>query len=126
MTHHEDATDAEHELETLLGLDGTSFGTEAYVVEISAKRVKPTTGQPHGIDYALVLRPTSGGSPWVRYDNAHGVGSGYKKMAKWDHRHQGGGGELRPYRFQGAAKLLGDFWGEVKRVLTEKGVSHDL
>jgi hypothetical protein len=33
---------------------------------------------------------------------------------------------LLVYRFQGVPTLLDDFWNEVKRVLDEKGLPHDL
>jgi hypothetical protein len=32
----------------------------------------------------------------------------------------------RPYRFETAAKLVDDFWREVKRAMDEKGIPHDL
>ena len=129
MTGTEPETD--YALDMLLGLNGRSFESEAggYVSEFSAKRVALTTGQPHGIGYALVLRP-KGGDPWVRFDNAHTVGKhgrGYTKTPDaWDHRHQNGNGPLQVYRFQGVPTLLDDFWNEVKCVLDEKGLPHDL
>lgn len=124
--------DTDYALDMLLGLDGRGFENAGgeYVVEFSVKRVKSTAGQPHGIDYALVLRPKRGGDPWVRFDNAHDVGKpgrGYTKATdEWDHRHQNGNGPQKAYRFQGVPKLLEDFWSEVKQVLDEKGLPHDL
>ena len=124
--------DTDYALDLLLSLDGKGYEHTAggYVIEFSAKQVRPTSGQPHGIDYALVLRPTGGGDPWVRFDNAHSVGKpgrGFKKVPdEWDHRHQDGNGALKPYKFAGVPKLLDDFWAEVKKVLNEKGLPHDL
>ena len=41
------------------------------IVEFVARRTDVTPQRPHGISYALVLRPKAGGAPWVRFDNAH-------------------------------------------------------
>lgn len=123
--------ETDYALDMLLGLDGRSFESDAgqYVIEFSAKRVAPTAGQPHGISYALVLRP-KGGDPWVRFDNAHSIGRLGRSYTKtpdaWDHRHQNGNGPLKAYTFQSVPKLLDDFWNEVKRMLDEKGLPHDL
>jgi hypothetical protein len=122
--------EADYALDMLLGLNGRSFESDAgYVIEFSAKRVVPTKGQPHGIGYALVLRP-KGGDPWVRFDNAHTVGKHGRSYTKtpdaWDHRHQNGNGPLQVYQFRDVPTLLDDFWNEVKRVLDEKGLPHDL
>lgn len=118
-------------LEALLALDGASFtvGRNA-LVEISAHRTEVTRERPHGISYALVLRPLSGGRPWIKFDNAHGVApvrQGYgRKRATYDHWHRTEKDSGRPYDFTTAAALLDDFWQEVRRALDEKGISHDL
>lgn len=119
------------ELEFLLSLDETSYEAAAgYVVEISAKRVPPTKQRPHGIDYSLVLRPTAGGEPLVRFDNAHGVphrgGRHVRAQAAHDHWHRSENDVGRPYAFTTAGQLLEDFWREVKRALDEKGIAHGL
>ena len=118
------------ELEMLLSLDGTSFETaEAYIVEFKVGRTEVTKKRPHGINYALVLRPKDG-EPCIRFDNAHAVerpGGKYVKASQaYDHWHRGETDSGRPYAFTTAAKLLEDFWAEVKRVLNEKGIPNDL
>ena len=119
------------ELEPLLALDGASFEmAPGVVVEFIARRTDRTPERPHGISYALVLRPTRGGPPWVRFDNAHGVargGGGYRRRRiVYDHWHRSARDKGRPYDFTTAARLLDDFWQEVKRTLDEKGISHTL
>ena len=72
---------ADGELEALLALDGASFEmAPGVIVEFTARRTDATPERPHGLSYAFVLRDKSGGSPWVRFDNAHAVekpGRGY-------------------------------------------------
>jgi hypothetical protein len=119
------------ELEPLLALDGASFEmAPGVVVEFIARRTDRTPERPHGISYALVLRPKRGGPPWVRFDNAHGVaegGRGYRRRRiVYDHWHRTARDKGRPYDFTTAARLLDDFWREVKRTLDEKGISHTL
>lgn len=119
------------ELELLLNLDGASYEAAAgYVVKFSAKRVPPTRQRPHGIVYSLVLRPTEGGEPLVRFDNGHGVphrgGRHVRRQVAHDHWHRIAGAPGRPYAFTTAGRLLEDFWREVKRTLDEKGIPNDL
>ena len=64
----------ENELEPLLALNGADFEmAQGLIVEFTARRTEATPERPHGISYALVLRPKAGGLPWLRFDNAHGV-----------------------------------------------------
>lgn len=119
------------DLELLLSLDGASYEAAAgYVVEFAAARTKPTPARPHGISYALVFRSKAGGPPFVRFDNAHGVthkgGRFVRNPTAHDHWHRTETDPGRPYRFTSAAKLLDDFWREVKRVMDEKGIPNDL
>ena len=121
----------EGELELLLALDGAEFEmAPGVVVEFAARRAAPTPERPHGISYALVLRPKAGGSPWVRFDNAHAVdekGRGYRRRrAAYDHWHRTARDKGHPYAFTTAAQLLDDFWHEVKRTLDEKGIPSGL
>jgi hypothetical protein len=118
------------ELELLLALDGASFEmAPGVVVEFTARRTDVTAERPHGVSYALVLRPKEG-RPWLRFDNAHAVaerGSGYRRRrVAYDHWHRTERDRGRPYSFATAAQLLDDFWREVKRTLDAKGISHDL
>jgi hypothetical protein len=120
----------EAELEMLLSLDGASFeAADGYVVEFRVERTEVTDERPHGISYALVFRP-KGGKPYVRFDNAHAVerpGGRYVKASPaYDHWHRSETDAGRPYPFTTAARLLEDFWAEVRRVLNEKAIPNDL
>ena len=123
--------DAEYdELELLLNLDGASYEAAAgYVIEFSARRVDVTPQRPRGISYALVFRAEDG-SPYVRFDNAHGVehrgGRFVADPEAYDHWHRTQADPGRPYEFTTAAQLLEDFWNEVRRVMREKGIPNDL
>ncbi|MGH7814826.1 MAG: toxin-antitoxin system TumE family protein [Candidatus Binataceae bacterium] len=121
----------EDELEPLLDFDGAAFEMAAgMVVEFSVRRTEKTRERPHGIGYSLVLRPVAGGTPWVRFDNAHAprkAGKGYRpKPLVYDHWHRTAKDPGRPYNFTTVAQLLDDFWREVKRTLDEKGIPTDL
>jgi hypothetical protein len=127
MLSHRD----EAELEVLLVLDGASFEMAAgVIVEFTARRTHVTLQRPHGISYALVLRPKDGGRPWLRFDNSHAVpdvGRGYgSKRSAHDHWHRTAADKGRPYNFTTGSQLLDDFWREVRRMLDAKGISHDL
>jgi hypothetical protein len=118
------------ELELLLSLDGASFeAANGYVVEFMARRTEKTSARPHGLTYALVFRPKDG-EPLVRFDNAHAVARSGGKFAKGpdahDHWHRTANDRGRPYAFTTAAKLLEDFWREVKRAMNERGIPNDL
>ena len=118
------------ELEWLLSFDGASYeAADGYVVEFTVKRTALTAARPHGISYALVFRPVRG-APYVRFDNAHAAarpgGRFVEAHQAYDHWHRDERDPGRPYRFTTAARLLDDFWREVKRVMTEKGIPNDL
>ena len=122
--------DEAQELDVLLSLDGASFeAATGYMVEFTVKRTPRTTERPHGISYALVFRPTRG-EPYVRFDNAHAVerpgGRFVKASPAYDHWHRGENDPGRPYKFTTAAQLLDDFWAEVRRAMTSKGIPNDL
>ncbi|MGH7056800.1 MAG: toxin-antitoxin system TumE family protein [Acetobacteraceae bacterium] len=119
------------ELELLLALDSAVFEMAAgVIVEFTARRTAATPQRPHGISYAFVLRAKSGGTPWVRFDNAHAIDEknrGYRrKRLAYDHWHRTPKDKGRPYNFTTAAQLLDDFWQEVKRMLDETGIPNDL
>ncbi|MFZ3238568.1 MAG: DUF6516 family protein [Stellaceae bacterium] len=118
-----------NELELLLSLDGAAYEmAPGVIVEFTIKRTAVTPQRPHGVSYALVLRPKSGGTPWVRFDNAHAVTPGGRGRGRvvHDHWHRTEHDEGRLYEFATASKLLDDFWREVKRTLDEKDIPHDL
>jgi hypothetical protein len=81
------------ELELLLELDAAQFEmAPGVIVEFSARRVDATPQRPHGISYSFVMRPASGGAPWVRFDNSHRAPrhrSGYRRSEEaYDHWHR--------------------------------------
>jgi hypothetical protein len=70
-----------------------------------------------------------GGKPYLRFDNAHQTsrrGRFAKRPAAYDHWHRNEADPGRPYAFTSAMQLLDDFWREVKRVMSEKGIPNDL
>ncbi len=100
----------EDKFEPLLALDGATFEmTPGIIVEFTARRIDATPERPHGINYAIVLRPKAGGPPWLRFDNAHGVAGrsrGYRpKKAVYDHWHRTAKDKGRPYTFTTASQL---------------------
>ena len=118
---------AEHTLEFLLAFDGRVHWLEqGYWLKFQIRRVEPTAERPHGLRYAFTLHGPEGGR-LVGFDNAHGVpaaGSHFKERpAAADHWHRTETDEGRPYAFVSAEQLVADFFAEVRRVLTERGVS---
>ena len=92
------------ELEALLVLDGAVLEmAPGIIVEVTAPRTDQTPERPYGISYALVLRPKTGGLPWVRFDNAHRVserrGKYKRKPLAYDHWHKTERDRGRPYEF---------------------------
>jgi hypothetical protein len=121
----------EAELSLLLALDGSDFEmAPGVVVEFTARLTDVTPQRPHGISYAFVLRHEDGGSPWLKFDNAHSVevrNRGYRrKRVDYDHWHRTEKDKGRPYEFTTVAQLLDDFWVQVKRVLDERGIPNTL
>ena len=118
------------ELEVLLSFDGVSHELlPVNAVEFVVERTAKTAERPHGVSYALVFRPIEG-EPYVRFDNAHAAerpgGRFVKASPAHDHWHRDENDPGRPYTFTTAAKLLDDFWTEVKRIMNEKGIPNDL
>ena len=109
----------EHTLEFLLSFNGRVHCYEqGYWVKFEIRRVEPSEQRPHGLAYAFTLHGPSG-RRIMGFDNAHGVGKSQRASDHW-HRTEGDPG--RPYAFTDAATLIGDFFDEVERVLTERGV----
>lgn len=113
-----------HGLELLLHLDGDRYfidEDENYEVCFSVKSTRVSTGRPYGISYSLVLIGKHG-ERIVGFDNAHpvpdGKGRSSKKTVTFDHKHVRD--RTNPYNFQGAVKLVTDFWKEVDKILREK------
>ena len=110
----------------LLDLDSQVFVVDTkgqYWVRFSVRQVPFTPDRPHRLNYSLTLHGPDG-NRLVGFHNAHAVrelhGPGGKSRGPLDHRHRME--TVRPYRFKDAATLLEDFWAEVDKLLTEKGV----
>ncbi|MCH8932690.1 MAG: hypothetical protein IH923_06435 [Nitrospinae bacterium] len=118
--------DRDFSLDTLLDLDGQVLFVDPegkYWVKFVVKRVDASSERPHGLNYSLTLHDEAG-ERLVGFDNAHSVrgrsGPSGKKEKPHDHKHRIR--TIKPYEYQDAAALLGDFWVEVDAVLKEKGV----
>ncbi len=117
----------DHTLEFLLTFDGRIHHLEkGYWLKFEIRRLAPDLTRPHGPRYSFTLHDPKG--RWLMgFDNAHGVpGHGSRKQRSrvaHDHWHRVAGDIGRPYRFTNADQLLADFFAEVRRVLTERGVS---
>jgi hypothetical protein len=108
----------DHELEFFLSLDGAEFRLlSGYVVKIEGRRVEATRQRPQGIKYSLTLHDLAGRRIYGM-DNAHGV----RRHAQFDHRHVYGRRKMVAYEWCGPAALLADFYREVERILTERGL----
>ena len=113
-------------LDALLDLDGTVLVVDPetkHWVRFVVTRVEATEAKPHGLDYSLTLHDPDG-ERLVGFDNAHRVrlrsGPGGKPRGAQDHKHRLK--TVKPYEYQDAATLLGDFWDKVYTVLRDKGV----
>ena len=108
----------------LLDLDGQIMELgSGFWIKLSARRVPASPERPAGIDYSLCLFGP-GDDRLLCYDNAHpvweGTGPGARKSRTHDHVHKGD--RIRPYAYANAAALLEAFWGDVNRILAERGV----
>ena len=63
------------------------------------------------------------GTRLLGFDNAHRVRASRGRSLVADHWHRTEDDEGRPYAFKDADTLLADFFGEVRRILGERGVS---
>jgi hypothetical protein len=113
-------------LDTLLDLHGQVFVVDPegrHWVKFVAKRVDPTSEQPHGVSYSLTL-PAESGERLVGFDNSHDVkptkGPSGKSRKRRDHKHRLR--TIKPYEYKDAATLLADFWAEVDVLLKQRGV----
>ena len=118
---------SDHTLEFLLAFDGRiHYLEEGYRIKFEIKRVEPAKTRPHGLSYSFTLHAPDG-TRLIGFDNAHGVqapGSRFKKRPPAsDHWHRTEADPGRPYAFKDANTLLQDFFCEVRRVLSERGIS---
>lgn len=117
---------SDYALEFLLAFDGRIHHLEeGYWIKFEIKRAEATRARPHGLSYSFTLHAPSG-ARLVGFDNAHSVpatGSRFKRRPTTnDHRHRTENDLGRPYTFKGAEALIDDFFGEVERVLEERGI----
>lgn len=116
----------DHGLEFLLAFNGRIHHLEkGYSLKFEITRVETTLERPHGLSYSFTLHAPDG-TRLVGFDNAHNVparGSRFKRRARaGDHWHWTEKDPGRPYAFKNAETLIDDFFNEVERVLTERGV----
>jgi hypothetical protein len=65
----------DEELELLLSLDGTEYEmAPGVIVGFAVRRTKKTPQRPHGISYALVLRPKAGDGSIMRIQSNEPAG----------------------------------------------------
>lgn len=112
-------------LDTLLDLhDQTMVVHETgYWVKFIVRQTEVTPERPHGLSYSLTMHAPDG-DRLVGFDNAHPVkgrhGPGARQRKEGDHQHRLR--TIRPYEYEDAATLIGDFWKEVDEVLKERGL----
>jgi len=110
-----------HELQTLLDLDGEVFPMDnGYWTKFEARIVEPHQNRPHGVKYSLTLHGKNN-ERIIGFDNAHGVKPNRKKFGakktSWDHKHKRN--IITQYEFNDASQLLEDFWAEIDRFFEE-------
>jgi hypothetical protein len=97
-------------------------------LKFEVRKVEASHGRPHGLSYSFTLHGPDN-RRLVGFDNAHGVpakGRFKKRSRAMDHWHRTQTDEGRPYAFKDAEKLISDFFAEVERVLTERGVPFEV
>ncbi len=114
-------------LETLLDLNGVTLVIDPanqHWVKFIVCRVPCTRERPHGLSYSLTLHDSKG-ERLIGIDNAHAIstkrGITWVRRAKHDHIHQLR--TIKPYEYTNAADLLADFWGEVDKLMKERGIT---
>ena len=120
--------DQTHTLAFLLDFDGrVHWYEQGYFVKFEIKRIEPTDVRPHGLRYSFTLHAPEG-ERLMGFDNAHTVASAgryAKRQVEADHWHRTEDDPGRTYAFTDAATLIGDFFAEVERILSERGVPID-
>lgn len=118
--------DRDHGLDALLELDGQVFVVDPagkHWVKFVVTKITASPEKPRGLDYSLTLHDEQG-ERLVGFDNAHPMPAEKGRMKKkgkgFDHKHRFK--SIKPYEYDGAVKLLEDFWAEVDSVLKERGV----
>ncbi len=116
----------DHTLEFLLAFDGRIHHFEGgYWIKFEIKCVERSKERPHGLAYSFTLHDPKG-MRLIGFDNAHQIrarGSRLKQQpAATDHWHRTEKDGGRPYPFKDAETLIDDFFDEVERVLSERGI----
>lgn len=116
----------EHTLEFLLAFDGRRHWYEGgYHIRFLIKRVTASPARPHGLRYSFTLHGPDN-RRLIGFDNTHPVspkGSRFNPdPVTADHWHRETTDEGRPYDFIDAEHLIDDFFNEVERVLTARGI----
>lgn len=119
----------EHTLEFLLGFNGHVHRyAGGYWLKFEITKVAASDRKPHGLNYSFTLHGPDN-RRLIGFDNAHRVpakGARFKKRAPaMDHWHRTDTDEGRPYAFKDAETLLDDFFDEVERVLTARGIAFE-
>jgi hypothetical protein len=120
----------EHTLEFLLDFNGHVHRyAGGYWLKFEITKGEANDEKPHGLDYSFTLHGPDN-RRLIGFDNAHSVpakGARFKKRPKaMDHWHRTETDEGRPYAFKDAETLLDDFFNEVERVLTERGIPFEV
>ena len=119
----------EHTLEFLLGFNGhVHHYAGGYWLKFEVGKGEASHGRPHGLSYSFTLHGPDN-RRLVGFDNAHGVpakGRFKKRPRAMDHWHRTQTDEGRTYAFNDAETLINDFFAEVERVLTERGVPFEV
>lgn len=117
----------DHTLEFLLAFDGrVHWLDQGYRLKFEIKKSGATDARPHGLRYSFTLHDPDG-KRLIGFDNAHAVPAKGPRFgdrpAAADHWHRTETDEGRPYAFVSAERLLADFFREVRRVLTDRGLT---
>jgi hypothetical protein len=116
----------DHGLAFLLDFDGRIHHLEdGYWLKFEIKKVTSARQRPHGLSYSFTLHAPDG-TRLLGFDNAHGVptrGSRFNCPPEaHDHWHRTESDPGRPYSYKDAETLLDDFFAEVERVMSDRGL----
>ena len=110
------------DLINLIDWDGVTFTLDnGFWVKFDIKMTATTKQRPYGIKYSITLHDHSG-NRILGFDNSHQVkplttGYGGSRDA-FDHWHRTTADKGIPYKFEGAEKLITDFFREVDKIIT--------
>ena len=111
------------DLRTLIELVGRYPMPNGWHVVIRAEWVDVSAGQPHGLDYALILQDEHE-HRLLGFDNAHAA-DGAKEDEPFDHEHRASAvARAVAYKFMSAGQLLSDFFDRCKEYCNRQGVEY--